>query len=54
MVEKSLNVLNMKSQPSLHRDMENDNDNNNVVELGNDNNNNDEKDPKSLNISMLR
>lgn len=54
MVEISFNVLNMKSQPSLHRDMENDNDNNNVVELGNDNNNNDEKDPKSLNISMLR
>ena len=46
MVEKSLNVLNMKSQPSLHRDMENDSDNNNVVEIGNDNNNNDDKDPK--------
>jgi hypothetical protein len=45
MVEKSLNVLNMKSQ-SLHRDMENDSDNNNVVEIGNDNNNNDDKDPK--------
>lgn len=46
MVEKSLNVLNMKSQ-SLHRDMENDCDNNNV-EIGNDNNNNDdpEGDPK--------
>jgi len=26
MVEKSFNVLNMKSQPSLHRDMENDSD----------------------------
>ena len=36
----------MKSQPSLHRDMENDSDNNNVVEIGNDNNNNDDKDPK--------
>lgn len=46
MVEKSLNALNMKSQPSLHRDMENDSDNNNVVEIGNDNNNNDDKDPK--------
>lgn len=44
MVEKSFNVLNMKSQ-SLHRDMENDSDNNNVVEIGNDNNNNDDKDP---------
>ena len=44
MVEKSLNVLNMKSQ-SLHRDMENDCDNNNV-EIGSDNNNNDDKDPK--------
>ncbi len=34
----------MKSQ-SLHRDMENDCDNNNV-EIGSDNNNNDDKDPK--------
>jgi cytochrome c/quinol oxidase subunit I len=46
MVEKSLNVLNMESQPSLDMDMENDSDNNNVVEIGNDNNNNDDKDPK--------
>lgn len=46
MVEKSfIVVLNMVSQ-SLHRDMENDSDNNNVVEIGNDNNNNDDKDPK--------
>src|SRR5690606_27052727 len=46
MVEKSLNVLNMESQPSLDMDMENDSDNNNVVKIGNDNNNNDDKDPK--------
>lgn len=46
MVEKSLSVLNIKSQPSLHRDKKNDSDNNNVVEIGNDNNNNDDKDPK--------
>ena len=43
MVEKKINMLNMKSQLSLHTDMVNNSDNN-VVKIGNDNNNNDDDD----------
>lgn len=54
MVEKSLNVLNMESQPSLDMDMENDSDNNNVVEIVTIITIMMTKTLKSLNISMLR
>ena len=43
MVEVRFNVLNIKPQSTLQRDMVNDSDNRNVVKIGNDNNNNDKK-----------
>lgn len=52
MVEKSINMLKMKSQPGLDTNMVN--DNNNVVKIGNLNNNNDgDKNPKHKYVKVL-
>lgn len=56
MVEKKLNILNFKSQPSLYLEKVN-NDNNNDLITGNDNNNNDDnqnsKYPKYKYVKIL-
>lgn len=53
MVKIRFNVLNIKPQPSLQRNMVNDSNNKNVVKIGNDNNNNDDKKPEYKYVKIL-